>query len=41
MTLKAGGVRAHQLRVIILKPSKYIADGYVERFRWGFMPIWF
>ena len=38
MTLKAGGVRAHQLRVIILKPSKYMADGYVERFRWGFMP---
>jgi len=29
---------AHQLRVIILKPSKYMADGYVERFRWGFMP---
>ena len=29
---------AQQLRVIILKPSKYIADGYVERFRWGFMP---
>src|SRR5438093_384301 len=26
------------LRVIILKPSKYAADGYVERFRWGFMP---
>jgi hypothetical protein len=29
---------AHQLRVIILKPSKYMADGYVERFRRGFMP---
>jgi hypothetical protein len=29
---------AHQLRVIILKPSKYLADGSVERFRWGFMP---
>ena len=29
---------AQQLRVIILKPSKYMADGYVERFRWGFMP---
>ncbi|HEX7251597.1 MAG TPA: radical SAM protein [Thermoanaerobaculia bacterium] len=26
------------LRVVILKPSKYAADGYVERFRWGFMP---
>jgi len=26
------------LRVIIVKPSKYGADGYVERFRWGFMP---
>jgi hypothetical protein len=29
---------ADQLRVIILKPSKYLADGYVERFRRGFMP---
>jgi hypothetical protein len=29
---------ARQLRVIILKPSKYMADGYVERFRRGFMP---
>src|SRR5687768_3467721 len=27
-----------QLRIIILKPSKYMADGCVERFRWGFMP---
>jgi Radical SAM superfamily len=27
-----------RLRVVILKPSKYRADGYVERFRWGFMP---
>ena len=26
------------LRVVILKPSKYTADGSVERFRWGFMP---
>ncbi len=26
------------LRVVILKPSKYTVDGYVERFRWGFMP---
>lgn len=26
------------LRVVVLKPSKYTADGYVERFRWGFMP---
>lgn len=23
---------------MILKPSKYLADGSVERFRWGFMP---
>ena len=29
---------ADQLRVVILKPSKYRPDGYVERFRWGFMP---
>jgi len=29
---------ANALRVIVLKPSKYLADGYVERFRWGFMP---
>ena len=29
---------AAPLRVVILKPSKYTADGYVERFRWGFMP---
>jgi radical SAM superfamily enzyme YgiQ (UPF0313 family) len=26
------------LRVVLLKPSKYGLDGYVERFRWGFMP---
>ncbi len=26
------------LRVVVLKPSKYAADGYVERFRRGFMP---
>jgi hypothetical protein len=26
------------LRVVILKPSKYARDGYVERFRRGFMP---
>lgn len=26
------------LRVVILKPSKYGIDGYVDRFRWGFMP---
>ena len=29
---------ADPLRVVILKPSKYTADGYLERFRWGFMP---
>lgn len=27
-----------RLRVVVLKPSKYAADGHVERFRWGFMP---
>jgi len=27
-----------KLRVIVLKPSKYYTDGYVERFRFGFMP---
>ena len=27
-----------RLRVIVLKPSKYAADGFVERFRRGFMP---
>lgn len=26
------------LNVVIIKPSKYMADGFVERFRWGFMP---
>jgi hypothetical protein len=26
------------LRVVVLKPSKYTVDGYVERFRRGFMP---
>ena len=29
---------AHPLRVVVLKPSKYLASGYVERFRRGFMP---
>lgn len=28
----------NSLRVVILKPSKYMADGYVERFHRGFMP---
>ncbi|HET8671206.1 MAG TPA: B12-binding domain-containing radical SAM protein [Candidatus Saccharimonadales bacterium] len=27
-----------KLRVVILKPSKYALDGYVDRYRWGFMP---
>jgi hypothetical protein len=27
-----------KLRIVILKPSKYLVDGYVERFRWGYMP---
>jgi hypothetical protein len=26
------------LRVVIIKPSKYAVNGYVDRFRWGFMP---
>src|SRR5687768_9727722 len=26
------------LHVVVLKPSKYTVDGYVERFRRGFMP---
>src|SRR6476646_7950443 len=26
------------LRIVILKPSKYGVNGYVERFRRGFMP---
>ena len=26
------------LQVVIIKPSKYMADGFVERFRRGFMP---
>ena len=29
---------ANRLRVVLIKPSKYALDGYVERFRWGFMP---
>jgi hypothetical protein len=29
---------AASLRVLIVKPSKYGADGFVERFRRGFMP---
>jgi len=28
----------NRLRVVIVKPSKYSPDGYVERFRKGFMP---
>lgn len=26
------------LRVVVIKPSKYLRNGYAERFRWGFMP---
>jgi hypothetical protein len=26
------------LQVVIIKPSKYMTDGFVERFRRGFMP---
>src|SRR5688500_6602972 len=29
---------ANRLRVVIVKPSKYGLDGYVQRFRRGFMP---
>ncbi len=29
---------ANKLKVVIIKPSKYGLDGYVQRFRWGFMP---
>jgi Radical SAM superfamily len=29
---------AKKLRLVIIKPSKYGLSGYVERFRWGFMP---
>jgi radical SAM superfamily enzyme YgiQ (UPF0313 family) len=29
---------ARPFRVVLVKPSKYGRDGYVERFRWGFMP---
>src|SRR5262245_61352552 len=29
---------ASELRVVIVKPSKYGVEGSVERFRWGFMP---
>jgi hypothetical protein len=32
------GRMADRLRVVVLKPSKYTPDGYVERFRRGFMP---
>ena len=28
----------NSLRIILIKPSKYAVGGYVERFRWGFMP---
>jgi radical SAM superfamily enzyme YgiQ (UPF0313 family) len=27
-----------RLRVVLIKPSKYCTDGFVERFRWGYMP---
>lgn len=29
---------SRSLQVVIVKPSKYMADGFVERFRRGFMP---
>jgi hypothetical protein len=36
----AGGTMSRQvpLRIVLLKPSKYAADGYVERFRWDSCP---
>lgn len=34
----AGAAASPRLRVLLLKPSKYATDGYVERFRKGFMP---
>ncbi len=30
--------RASRLRIVLVKPSKYNLDGFVERFRWGSMP---
>ena len=30
--------RVDRLRVVLVKPSKYNIDGFVERFRWGSMP---
>ncbi|MCA9704221.1 MAG: radical SAM protein [Myxococcales bacterium] len=30
--------RPKSLRVVLIKPSKYNTDGWVERFRWGSMP---
>ncbi len=34
----AAPMKPASLRVLLLKPSKYGVDGYVERFRRGFMP---
>ena len=34
----AEGSMSQSLQVVIIKPSKYLADGVVERFRRGFMP---
>jgi pyruvate-formate lyase-activating enzyme len=30
--------RVHAFRIVLIKPSKYRRDGFVERFRRGFMP---
>lgn len=32
------GLPVTSLRAVIVKPSKYDEDGFVERFRRGFMP---
>lgn len=41
--MNASGTRltvagSSSLRVVVLKPGKYDADGHVQRFRRGFMP---
>ncbi len=37
-TGNTGRFHVPSIAVVVLKPSKYMEDGYVERFRWGFMP---
>src|SRR5712692_9092380 len=38
VTSPRGVTPVKSLRVVLVKPSKYAADGAVERFRRGFMP---